>query len=232
MRKILKVFKAMFLTSIISLPLIACDKVNDANQKYVDISNINMEVTNAPVELNKDIYNIALIKFKTKVQTEISKLVPEGKKPENGTDYKITILNHNDMYAKINKFESLTVNVSASNNSNILKGSFNACVKLVPKAKDISNINIDKQEEKIKINTTTFGEAIALRCLSLIESKINAIVPTAKQDSDYVVNVEGHTLSESIKTFDDVHINVNAIEDDYHFLLHGSFSFFLAFAKD
>ncbi len=74
MRKILKVFKAMFLTSIISLQLIACDKVNDANQKYVDISNINMEVTNAPVELNKDIYNTALIKFKTKVQTEINKL--------------------------------------------------------------------------------------------------------------------------------------------------------------
>lgn len=126
------------------------------------------------------------------------------KKPENGTDYKITILNHDNMYAKINKFESLAVNVSASNNSNILKGSFNAYVNLVPKAKDISNVNIDKQEEKIKINSTTFGEAIALHCLSLIESQINAIVPLAKQDSDYVVNVEGNSLSESIKTFDNV----------------------------
>ncbi|WP_342261126.1 hypothetical protein [Spiroplasma endosymbiont of Notiophilus biguttatus] len=232
MRKILKVFKVMFLTSIISLPLIACDKVNDANQKYVDISNINMEVTNAPVELNKDSYNTTLIKFKAKVQTKINEWVPEGKKPENGADYKITILNHDNMYAKINKFESLAVNVSASNNSNILKGSFNACVKLVPKAKDISNINIDKQEEKIKINTTTFVETIALDCLLLIESQINAIVPTAKQDSDYLVNVEGHSLSESIKTFDSVNINVNAIEDDYHFLLHGSFSFVLAFVKD
>lgn len=76
MRKILKVFKAMFLTSIISLPLIACDKVNDANQ----ISNIDMENTNAPVELNKDSYNIALINFKTKVQTKINEWVPEGKK--------------------------------------------------------------------------------------------------------------------------------------------------------
>ena len=231
MKKILKIFKMLFLTIIISLPLIACDKVNEENQKYVDISNINMETINNPVELNKDIYNIVLTKFKAKVQTEISKLVTQEIKPKNGTDYKIIIFNHDDMYAKINKLELLVINVSASNNSNLLKGSFTANVRLVPKAKDISNINIDKQEEKIKINTTTFGQAIVLHCLSLIQSKINAIVPTAKKDNDYVVNVEGHNLSESIKTLDNINVNINAIEDNYHFLLHGSFSFILAFIK-
>ncbi|WP_342254042.1 hypothetical protein [Spiroplasma endosymbiont of Zeiraphera isertana] len=61
---------------------------------------------------------------------EVRKLFPEGKKPKNGTDYKITIVNHNDMYAKIDKFESLAVNVSASNNSNFLKGTFNCLCKI------------------------------------------------------------------------------------------------------
>lgn len=226
MKKVLRIVKIVVLTSFIFLvPITACSKVD---KNYTNISNININTINIAVTLNKDYYNKALQDFKEIVANKINKLLIKGKTAKYAVDYEIAINNH-DKYDQIKEFELLDINVFATSTTHILKGNFKAKVNLVPVRKDISNINIAKQEEKIEINNTTFGEAIALHILSLVQEQINILVPNAKQDNDYVVNVEGHVLSEYITTFDPVNINVTAVEDNYHFLLHGSFSFILAF---
>ncbi|WP_425381200.1 hypothetical protein [Spiroplasma endosymbiont of Polydrusus pterygomalis] len=225
MTKILKILKAFVVTSTVSLSLVACR--GERNQVYVDISNITMEMINAKVSLNNgEIYNTALHQFQINIENKINSLITQGREAKYYVDFKIKIANHG-IYDKIKKLELLDINVSATSDSKVLKGNFKAEVNLVPKAVDISNINIDKQETKIVVNTTTFEQAINGQCLSLIQNKITNLVATARQDNDYVVNVEGHQLTEQIAKLEPVHINVNAVEDDYHFLLQGSFTFIL-----
>lgn len=230
MRKILKIFKAFVLTSTVSLSLIACNKPEEKNENYTDISNITMETINAKVSVNNDeIYDTALHQFKINIENRInSHLITKGEEAKYYVDYIIVINNHG-LYDEIKELELLDINVLALSDSKILKGNFKAQVNLVPKAVDISSINIDKQEAKITVNSTTFEEAITVQCLSLIEDKITNLVPSARQNNDYVVNVEGHQLTESIANLEPVDINVNAVEDDYHFLLRGSFTFILVF---
>lgn len=228
MRKILKIFKAFVLTSTISLSIIACSKPAANNQNYTDISNVTMKTINAKVNLNDNkVYDDVLHQFMINVNNKINSLIIKGKEAKYYIDYQIKIINHN-LYDKVKKLELLDINIFATNDSKILKGNFKAKVNLVQKAVDISNINIDKQQAKVVVNTTTFQQAITVSLL-LIEDKITSLVAIAKLDNDYVVNVEGHQLTESITKLDPVNINVNAIEGDNHFLLHGSFSFILVF---
>lgn len=231
MRKILRMFKATILASTIATTLIACTNTHDEKSNYVDISNVTIETSDIAVVLNKENYNNALVSFKEKIQDKISALVTKGQKPKYGVDYKIAITNHKDIYAPVDKYEQLEINVLASTTTNILTGSFKGYVNLVAPRKDISSITIDQQVANITINTTTFSEALALHCLSLIQSQIILLAPTAQQDIDYVVNVEGHKLSERINKVEPVNVNITAIEDDYHLLLHGSFSFLLTFIE-
>lgn len=227
MRKILKILKAFILTSTVSLSLIACSKVEERNQ---DISNITMKMINAKVNINNgEIYNAALHQFQINIENKINSLITKGREIKYYVDFQIKIANHR-IYDKIEKLELLDINVFATSDSKVLKGNFNAQVNLVPKAVDISNINIDKQKTKIVVNSTTFKEAINGQCLSLIQNEITNLVATARQDNDYVVNVEGHQLTEQIVKLEPVHINVNAIEDDCHFWLQGSFTFILVLA--
>lgn len=230
MRKILKMLKAFVLTSTVSLSLIAC-KGGERNQDYIDISNITMEKINAKVSLNNgEIYNTVLHQFQINIENKINSLVTKGKEAKYYVDFQIKIANHR-IYDKIEKLELLDINVSATSDSKVLKGNLKAKVNLVPKAVDISNINIDKQETKIVVNSTTFEQSINGQCLSLIQNKITNLVATARRDNDYVVNVEGHQLTEQIANLEPVHINVNAVEDDYHFLLQGSFTFILVLVE-
>ena len=231
MRKILKMFKAVVLASTISATLIACNNSHDQKQNYTSINDITIETSDVAVILHQDDYNTVLSNFKVKIQEKISALVTKIQKPKYGVDYKITITDHNDIYAKIDKYQQLEINVFTTTTSRILTGSFQGYVNLVAPRQDISQISIEEQQAKITINTTTFGETLMVHCLSLIQNKINILVATAQQDIDYVVNVEGHQLSEFISKLEPVHINVNAIEDDYHLLLHGSFSFLLTFIE-
>lgn len=230
MRKILKIFKAFVLTNTVSLSLIACNKPEEKTENYTDISSITMETINAKVSLNNDeIYDDALHQFKINIQDRInSRLITKGEEAKYYSDYIIVINNHG-IYDPIKELELLDINVLALSDSKILKGNFKAQVNLITKAVDISNINIDKQEAKVTVNSTTFEEAITVQCLSLIQDKINNLVPTARQDNDYVINVEGHQLTEPIANLELVHINVNAVENDNHFLLRGSFTFILVF---
>lgn len=233
MRRILKVFKVLLLTTATSLSLTACDKSHQSSENSIDISGINVNSIDIGVTLNQDVYINALQPFITKIQDKISSLLPTGEKIAYAVDYGITIDNHPDIYDHIKTFETLNINIFAKDSSHILKGSFQAQVNLIAQRKDISNIKIKDVTMEIEVNKTTFRQALALSCLPLIKTQIKIIASKAEKDSDYVVNIEGHEVvkKEIITSTAAVNVNVNAIEDDNHTLLRGHFTFILAFTE-
>ncbi|WP_342276520.1 hypothetical protein [Spiroplasma endosymbiont of Nebria brevicollis] len=225
MRKILTVFKAIILTSSLAILPIACIKIQN-HQSNVDISHITIAPTNVSVILDQDTYDKALDNFKKQVAKKITDLTSKGQKPQYGRDYKIIIANH-DLYSKIELYGLIDVTVQAAVTTHILTGQFTTKINLVKPVQDISNIKIQEQTySSTVIGTTTFKETIA-NLLPIIQTQISAIDNSAKKDIDYVVNVEGHELAAVITKLGEVNINVDAIDDEYHCLLTGTFTFVL-----
>lgn len=221
MRKILIIFKAIILTSSIAILPNTCTKTQD---NKVDISHINISTTSINVNIHQDIYDNALTKFKKQVLKKITGLVSKEQKPQYGRDYKIIIANH-DLYSKIEQYEQIDVTVQAAITTHILTGQFTSQINLVKPAKDISNINIPKQTYTNTIFGTNMFKDTIVNLSSIVQKQIRNIDNSAKQNIDYVINVEGHYLSEIVTKPCDVDINVTAVHDKYHFLLCGAFNF-------
>lgn len=225
MRKILTIFKTIILISSIIILPVACNK-NPNNQSDIDISHIVIVPTSTNVKLQQDTYGKALGKFKKQVAKKITDLAHKGQKPLYGSDYKIVVTDH-DLYSKIKQYGLIDVTVQAAITTHILTGHFTTQVKLVKSAQNISNIKIPNQNyDGAVIGITDFKETI-VNLLAIIQTQISVLDNSVKKDIDYVVNVEGHELTEVITKFGDVNINVNAINDDYHSLLTGAFTFVL-----
>lgn len=225
MRKILTIFKTIILTSSIVILPVACSK-NPNNQSNIDISHIAIAPTSTNVKLRQDTYDTALGKFRKQVAKKITDLANKGQKPLYGRDYKIVVSDH-DLYSKIEQYGLIDVTVQAAITTHILTGHFTGKVNLVKPAQNISNIKIANQNyDGAVIGITDFKETI-VNLLAIIQTKISDLDNSVKKDIDYVVNVEGHELTEVVTKFGDVNINVNAINDDYHSLLIGAFTFVL-----
>lgn len=225
MRKILTIFKTIILTSSIVILLVDCNK-NANNHSNIDISHIAIAPTSANVKLQQDTYGKALGKFRKQVAKKITDLTNEGQKPLYGRDYKIVVTDH-DLYSKIKQYGLIDVTVQSAITTHILTGHFTAQVNLVKPPQNISNIKIpDQNYDGAVIGITNFKETI-VNSLPIIQTQISTLDNTVKKDIDYVVNVESYELTQVVTKFGDVNINVNAINDDYHSLLIGDFTFVL-----